>query len=121
MGRCKNSPYLSYQRDATVQSHDIATLRQLKSNVTENKRKNLMHETLSLMDRPDKIHLVDYGKVSDDLQKLSNDGIQEIHIRHARAGTLGQANKKLKSQMGHYTSNSDPNRKVAAEFKAKAM
>merc|ERR1712130_713930 len=105
--RCKQSPFLNYST-ATVQGHDLATLRQLKSNVTENKRKNLIHETLSLMDRPDKIHLVDYKKVSDDLQKLTNDGIQEDYIRAERSGTVGQANSSLKTKMKHFTSNSNP-------------
>ena len=118
--RCKQSPYLNYSH-ATVQQHDMATLRQLKSSVTQTKRKNLIHETLSLMDRPDKIHLVDYGKVSDDLQKLTNDGIQEDYIRQGRAGTLGAANNKLKSQMNSFTKNNDPNRKRASRFKRYAM
>lgn len=99
--RCKQSPYLNYG-NATVQEHDLGTLRMLKSNKSARKMQSLMHETLSLMDRPDKIHLVDYSKVRDDCQKLSNEGIQENHQRQERNGSIGMANVKIKRNMMAY-------------------
>ena len=80
-----------------------------------------MHETLSLMDRPDKIHLVDYKKVSDDCQRLANEGIQENYIRQKRGGSVVQANRDLKHKMSSYTNIYSPNTMNAKFFKKVAM
>jgi hypothetical protein len=118
--RAKQSPYLNYG-NATVQEHDLGTLRMLKSNQSARKMQSLMHETLSLMDRPDKIHLVDYKKVRDDCQKLSNEGIQENHQRQERNGSIGAANRKIKKNMLAYTNQTSPNRVKATHFKKVGM